>query len=151
MAVLVIALSIAGGFVLPWIPLVLVAMVVLAMFSAGIALMLSIANVHFRDTQYFVSIIMQIWMYLTPVIYPVSLVDTQSQRVGGLLGTGITFGDIYRLNPMEHFVTLFRQLMYDNRWPDPMELLICTVWALVSLALGVLIFRRSERDLAELL
>lgn len=45
MGVLVIALTIAGAFVLPWLPLVLVLMVLLAFFAAGIALMLAVANV----------------------------------------------------------------------------------------------------------
>jgi lipopolysaccharide transport system permease protein len=151
MLVLVVALSIAGGFVLPWIPLVLVLMVVLAVFATGVALMLSVANVHFRDTQYFVGIAMQIWMYLTPIVYPINLVASQSNEIGGLFGSQITLLDVYQLNPMERFVSVFRQLLYDNRWPDLNDFLTCIVWALVSLVIGVLVFRRSEKGLAELL
>jgi lipopolysaccharide transport system permease protein len=151
MAVLVVALSIAGGFVLPWIPLVLVAMVLLTIFAAGLALMLSVANVYFRDTQYFMTIFLQIWMYLTPVIYPLRTVQTDSASVGGLLGTKITIADIYGLNPMEHFVALFRELLYDERWPDGSEWLICLGWAIVAAVAGLLIFRRNERKLAEIL
>lgn len=151
MGVLIIALSIAGAFVLPWIPLVLVIMVMLALFASGIALMLSVANVYFRDTEYFLTIITQIWMYLTPIIYPITLVDQASKDVGGLLGTGITLIDIYRLNPMEHFVLVFRQVLYDNRWPDGIEMLICLGWSLASIIIGMLVFRRNERNLAEAL
>jgi len=151
MAVLVIALSIAGAFVLPWIPLLLLVMVLLALFATGVSLMLSVANVYFRDTQYFLTIILQIWMYLTPIIYPSSLVEQASKDVGGLLGTPFTLIDIYRLNPMDHYVAVFRQVLYDNRWPDPLELLICTAWALVALVLGMIVFRRNERNLAEAL
>lgn len=151
MGVLAVALSIAGAFVVPWLPLVLMMMMLLALFGAGIALMLSIANVYFRDTQYFLTIVLQIWMYLTPIIYPVSLVDEQSDRIGGLLGTSVTISDIFRLNPMEQFVTVFRQLMYDNRFPDFADLIACAVWAVVSLVLGLVVFRRNERKLAEAL
>jgi lipopolysaccharide transport system permease protein len=151
MAVLIIAISIAGGFVLPWIPLVLLAMILLAVFAAGIGLMLSVANVYFRDTEHFVGILLQIWMYFSPIIYPLSLVLTGSKKVGGLLGTNITVADIYQLNPVEHFVMIFRNLMYDNRFPDPAEWLVCTIWALASLLLGAIIFRRNERNLAETL
>jgi lipopolysaccharide transport system permease protein len=151
MAVLVIALSIAGGFVLPWLPLVVVAMLLLAMFATGIALMLSVANVYFRDTQYLLSIVLQIWMYLTPIIYPITLVQTQSDKTGGLIGTPVSIIDIYRLNPMEHFVNLFRQLMYDNRWPDGVEWIVCAACAIVSLGIGLIVFRRNERNLAEAL
>jgi lipopolysaccharide transport system permease protein len=149
--VLVVALTIVGGFVLPWIPLMLVAMVILAVFAAGLALMLSVANVHFRDTQYFVTIVLQLWLYLTPIIYPITLVETQSEAVGGIFGSSITILDIYNLNPMVYFVELFRNLLYDNRFPDPSTWLWCLVAAGVSIVIGVLVFRRGERGLAEAL
>lgn len=151
MAVLVIALSIVGSFVLPWLPLLIVIMLLLTIFAAGVALMLSIANVYFRDTQYFLTIVLQIWMYLSPIIYPISLVQEQSDRVGGLFGTPITIEGIYTANPMVHFVEIFRNLLYDNRWPDPAEWLICSAWAVGALVVGVIVFRRNERRLAEVL
>lgn len=150
MAVLVVALSIFGGFVLPWLPLVIVAMALLLLFGAGLALLLSVANVHFRDTQNFVNILLPIWMYLSPIIYPLSLVQRQSDRIGDLFW-GISVLDIYSWNPMVSFVGLFRQLMYDNRFPDPWLWLTCSIWAIVALAIGVLVFARSEKKLAELL
>jgi ABC-2 type transport system permease protein len=151
MAVLLVALLIAGSFVWPWIPLVIVTMIILAAFAAGLALMLSVANVHFRDTQYFVSILLQIWMYLTPIIYPYQLFQGQSDKVGGLLGTQITLYEIYRLNPMERFVEVFRNMLYDNRWPDGGDFLYIVVAAALSLFIGVLVFRRAEKGLAEAL
>lgn len=151
MLVLVIALSVVGGFVLPWIPLVIVIMLLLAVFAAGIALMLSVANVYFRDTEYFLTIILQLWLYLTPIIYPAKMVDDQSASVGGLFGTPVTIADIYHVNPMEHFINVFRQLLYDNRWPDPHEWLICALWSVGAFAVGMFVFHRKERNLAELL
>lgn len=90
-------------------------------------------------------------MYLTPIIYPLNLVQDQSDRIGPLLGTQITLVDIFRWNPMENFVDLFRQLLYDNRWPDASTFLICTAWSFASLAIGIWIFRRNEKSLAEAL
>ncbi|QEE60829.1 ABC transporter permease [Salinibacterium sp. dk2585] len=150
-AVLVVVLSILGAFVLPWIPLVIVAMVLLAVFAAGLALMLAIANVYFRDTQWFLSIVLQLWMYLSPVIYPVSLVEDASKGVGGIWGTSITILDLYHLNPMVYFLELFRNLLYDNRWPDPMTWLICLAWAVGAFVVGLWVFRRNEKNLAEAL
>jgi len=151
MGVLLIVLVIIGSFVWPWIPLLLVIMFLLAVFAAGVALMLAIANVYFRDTQWFLGIILQMWMYLTPIIYPASLVTQQSERVGYLFGTGLTVDFIYNLNPMTHFVEVFRNMLYDNRWPDPTEWLICALWAVASLFIGVVVFRRNENNLAEAL
>jgi len=151
MGVLVVVLALCGSFIWPWIPFTLVMMVVLAFFAAGLSLMLAVANVHFRDTQYLVGIVLQIWMYLTPIIYPISLVQVQSDAHGGLFGTSITLMDIYKLNPLEHFVAVFRNLMYDNRMPSGTDVLLCIVWAVGSMVVGVWVFRRSEKKLAELL
>ncbi|WP_104082408.1 ABC transporter permease [Cryobacterium sp. Y11] len=151
MGVLVVVLVLCGAFVWPWLLLTVVAMFLLALFAGGLALMLAVANVHFRDTQYFVSIVLQIWMYLTPIIYPISLVEDQSVAYGGLFGTSITLLDIYRLNPLERFVAVFRQLLYDNRWPDPTDLLLCAIWALGAFVIGIAVFRRNEKKLAEAL
>lgn len=151
MAVLLVVLLIIGSFVLPWIPFMLVIMALLAVFATGVALMLAIANVYFRDTQYFLSIVLQIWMYLTPIIYPASLVGVQSEKIGGLFGTDISVETIYNLNPMVHFLEVFRNLLYDNRWPALEEWLICAAWAAGSLLIGMLVFQRNEKKLAEAL
>ncbi len=151
MGVLVIALAIAGSFVWPWLPLLLVVMGLLTFFATGVALLLAVANVYFRDTQYFLTILLQIWMYLTPIIYPLSLVQNESAKVGGLLGTTVTVVDIFELNPMLYFVEIFRNLLYDNRWPALEAWLICLGWAIGATLVGVLVFRRNERRFAELL
>ncbi len=89
----------------------------LAVFALGIALMLSIANVYFRDTAQFVGIFMQIWFYATPIVYPVSLI-TKQQDAWVAEGNDFPLVTLYKLNPLEHFTTVFRNLFYDNRWPS---------------------------------
>jgi len=151
MGVLVIVLLAVGSWVLPWVPIVIVMMVLLAVFASGIALMLSVANVYFRDTQYFVSLLLQVWFYLTPIIYPVSLVKAQSDEIGGIAGSPVTVEGLYALNPMVHFTAVFRELLYDNRWPSVGPLLVCVGWAVGTFILGLLVFRRNEKGLAEAL
>lgn len=151
MLVLVVALAIVGGFIYPWIPLILVAMVLLAAFATGFALALSIFNVHFRDLQYFMSIMLTLWMYLTPIVYPISLVAYQSERIGPLFGWGPTILQVYRWNPMERFVEVFRNLLYDNRFPTLQDSIFVIISAALSLILGYWIFHKNERGLAEAL
>lgn len=151
MGVLIAVLAIAGSFIWPWIPIVILLMALLALFASGLAMMLSVANVYFRDTEHILSLALQIWMYLTPIIYPISLVQEQSERVGGLLGTQVTIMDIYCLNPLERFVALFRQVMYDNTWPNGGDLLFCLVVTVISVGLGLFVFSRNEKGLAEAL
>ncbi|MGK0722260.1 ABC transporter permease [Leucobacter sp. W1478] len=151
MSVLTVALLVFGSSILIWLPGVLLVMLLLALFAIGLGMALSIVNVHFRDTQYLLSILLQLWMYLTPIIYPATLIRDLSDRVGNLLNTNLTIYDVYTWNPMYHFVSAFRQLMYDNRWPDSQNLLICASWTAVALILGLWVFGRSEKKIAEIL
>jgi ABC-2 type transport system permease protein len=59
--------------------------------------------------------------------------------------------DIYSLNPIVHFVSAFRNVLYDNRLPSAFDLGMCGIWALVSLSIGVGVFRRMDSKLAEYL
>ena len=151
MAVLAIALSLLGSFVLPWVPLVAVFMVVFALFSVGLAMVFSIINVYFRDLAYLLTIVLQFWFYLTPILYPVELVATQSDQLGGLVGTPVTLVDIYSLNPVLGFIEIFRNLLYDNRLPDMVTVVVALGWTIAALGAGLLVYARKEKQLAELL
>lgn len=151
MGILLIALMLFGANVFIWLPLTIYVMLLLAVFASGIALMLSIANAYFRDVEHFLVLILQIWFFLNPIMYPMTLVQTQSETVGPLLGTNITILDLYQLNPMEKFIVTFRELLYDNRAPSLTDLGVLTLVAFVSLAIGLLIFRKNEAKLAEVL
>lgn len=150
MAALALALLLLGAMVLPWIPAVVAMMVLLGLFATGVAMLLSIANVYFRDTQHFVGILFQAWFYFTPILYPVTMVAERSDAHGPLLGS-VTILDLYRLNPMERFVEVFRNLMYDNRWPALDSVLFCVGWTTAVLVVGSWVFQRNQAKLAELL
>lgn len=145
MLVLSAALLIFGSMVLPWLPVVIISMLVLTAFALGLALMLAVANVYFRDTQHFLSIFMQFWFYATPIVYPVSLVPDR----GDVLGISLPLRSLYELNPMEHFVAVFRSLLYDGRFPELGDVLYTVGAAVVVLAAGWAIFQRYEPRLAE--
>ena len=151
MAVLVVALALLGSFVLPWLLLVVIFMVVFAVFAVGLSMIFSIINVYFRDLAYLLTIVLQFWFYLTPILYPVELVATQSDKLGGLLGTSVTLLDVYSLNPVEGFIEIFRNLLYDNRMPDLWTVVIALVWTASAFAVGSWMYSRKEKLLAELL
>ncbi|WP_237713797.1 MULTISPECIES: ABC transporter permease [Rhodococcus] len=150
MAVLLVALLIAGAHVLPWLPLVVVFMVLMWLFATGVSMMAAIGNVYFRDTQHFVTIFFQVWFYLTPIVYPASLVGEQSERLGPVVGS-VTVFDLYQLNPLEQFAQAFRTLLYDNQWPALPNAMACVVCGVAAFLLGCTIFKRHEKGLAEAL
>lgn len=145
LAVLALVLMLFGAWPLLFVPVIVVFMILLAMFSVGLAMMLAILNVHFRDTQHFTSIFLQMWMFLTPIIYPLSFVANRAADIGPWLL------DLYRLNPMERFVTVFRNLLYDSRLPALDDALFCVAVAGIFFGLGFWIFSKNEKRLAELL
>jgi len=59
--------------------------------------------------------------------------------------------DLYRLNPMERFVAVFRDLLYNNRWPAWDDVTYCVAFAVIVFVVGLVVFRRKEHDLAEAL
>ncbi|AZI58525.1 ABC transporter permease [Nakamurella antarctica] len=148
LVVLLVALVLFGAT--PWLflPGVIVAVVVMAFFGLGIALMLSIANVYFRDTAQFVGIFMQIWFYATPIIYPVHLIQDKQIELKAQ-GNNIPLEFIYRLNPLDRFSTIFRNLFYDNRWPAWDDALYCFCAAAISMTLGIWVFTRFQGKIAE--
>ena len=151
MAVLIVALLFAGAKIWLTFPYLLLAIALLFFFAAGLSLLLSILNAYFRDTEHLVSIALQLWMYLTPVIYPLSLVQEQSARIGGLMGTNITLIDVYQLNPMDQFINLFRSILYDVGQPDISTLVSCLLWSSVSIFLGLLVYSKQDKFLAEVM
>ena len=74
MTLLCIVLLIFGSPLLPWLPVLLLLMALLAMFTSGLALILAIGAVFFRDLKYLWTIVSQIWFFSTPVIYDPALV-----------------------------------------------------------------------------
>lgn len=114
----------------------------LAMFALGLALIASVVNVYFRDMQHLVSIFLLAWLYATPIIYPITLVEAR-------LGADSTGFAIYQLNPLTRFVEAFRDLLYDSRLPDPTTIGFLAVVSLATLAIGHLVFRSLEGTLAE--
>ena len=151
MGLLVVALALLGSFVLLWLPLVALFMVLFAVFAIGLSMIFSIINVYFRDLAYLLTIVLQFWFYLTPILYPVELVATQSDKLGGLMGTPVTLLDVYSLNPVEGFIEIFRNLLYDNRLPDLWTVVIAFAWTVSAFAVGTWMYSRKEKMLAELL
>ena len=78
-------------------------------------------------------------------MYPISYVpDTAT-----VFGVQIPLGDIYRLNPIVVFVGAFRDVMYDLRWPPLLDFAYLIAWAGGLLLLGMWVFGRLDRRLAE--
>ncbi len=115
------------------IPLV---MLVEYIFALGISLIVSSVNVYFRDLQHILGIISMAWMYFTPIIYNINDVPDKWQSV-------------FRLNPMCHIITAYRDILYYKKIPEMGALLGTGAVSLLVLVVGFLIFAKLKRRFAE--
>ncbi len=117
--------------------------ILLALVTAlGAGIWLAVLNVEYRDVRYVVPFFIQIWLFVTPVIYPTGKV------VAKLAEAGIPTW-VYGLNPMAGVVEGFRWALLGSR---ELPVGIVTTSALVSLVLlvtGAFYFRRMDRTFAD--
>ena len=107
--------------------------------------MLSVFNVYFRDVKHFMAILLQVLFYTAPIVYPIRYVPEHAH----VLGMEIPLLRIYRLNPLVRFVGAFRAVLYDLRIPDLWDTMYVVIWAVAMLVIGMWVFSRLDRRLAE--
>lgn len=140
LGVLSVVLLIVGSPLLPWLPVVILLSGVLAVFAAGIALALSALSVYFKDLTYLWAIVLQVWFFITPVVYPPSLVESELPEWAQ---------NVLRANPMVHFVGAYRDLLYHGRMPGLDRIGAISLSAAVSIVAGWWVFSRLSRRLPE--
>jgi lipopolysaccharide transport system permease protein len=143
LSVLCVILLLLGNMVLPWIPLLLVIVAIQTVFVLGIGFMLSVLNVYFRDFKHFIGISLQALFYSAPIVYPMRFVVDAATR------TSFPLLRVYELNPLVRFVDAYRAVLYDLRFPALSDMIYISLWAVAMLVLGLLVFHRLDRRLAE--
>ena len=116
-----------------WLP---VLVVFLCLFSIGLSLILASLAVFFRDIIHLWGVVLTAWTYLTPLFW-----DYQMLVEGGAPEVILAF---VQLNPMYSYVTFMRDISLWQQDPSLFTLGSCIVWALLFLAIGVAVFRRTE-------
>ena len=122
---------------LTWNALWLIPLTLLTVLAAlAVGLWLSALNVQYRDIQQMVPFLLQIWMYATPIVYPITIIPEGTIRY------------LYSLNPMVGVVQGFRWALFGGSAPD-MTLLFSSAAVLVLLISGLFFFRRMEKTFAD--
>ena len=116
-------------------PLVMLIEYVLAL---GITMIISAADVYFRDLEHILGILSMAWMFMTPIMYDVSIVPENLLPV-------------FHINPMTNVVIAYRDIMYSGGVPHLETLGIAAGMGLLFLILGFLIFGRLKRRFSEVM
>lgn len=137
--VILLGVVIAYGVTLSLTLLVLPLLAVVALAAClGVSSALAAANVRFRDVQYVVPFAVQLWLFLTPVVYPIKLIPSAWRTIAAL-------------NPMVGVVEGFRWAVLGGTRAPTTLMLVSAASAAVLLALGLAYFDRVERRLADLM
>jgi lipopolysaccharide transport system permease protein len=104
-------------------------------FALGVGLWLSALNVEYRDVRHAVPFVVQVWMFLTPVIWPLSKLEPPYRWLAAL-------------NPMAGVVEGFRAAVLGQPWDWVALAMACAV-TVTTLVTGAFYFRRLERSFAD--
>ena len=137
--ILFLALMLWYEINLTWWVLVLPVFLLFALATAlAVGLWLSALYVRFRDIIYIIPVLTQIWMFASPVVYPVSLVPEKWRL-------------LYSLNPMVGVIEAFRWALLGKESPDFVLIAVSALVVTIVLAGGVVFFRNMERTFADII
>jgi lipopolysaccharide transport system permease protein len=111
---------------------------IITSFALAISLFLSATQVRFRDIGVAVPLLLQLWLFATPVIYPLSAVPSR-------------FRSVYNLNPMVAVIESFRQVLLRGAPPDFRSLTIAAILSVVLLFLSYVYFKHFETTMADII
>ena len=117
-----------------WLPVIILFALLTAL---AVGLWLSAINVQYRDVQHMVPFIVQVWMYASPIVYPIDIIPEGIWRV------------LYGLNPMVGVIQSYRWALLGGDQPDA-TMWISVLVVIILLVSGLFYFRRMEKTFADI-
>ena len=121
-------------FPMGWLYLPVILSIQLAL-SLGIGLAGAALNVFYRDIKHLFALVLQVWLYATPIIYPTTMVPEQLRPY-------------YFINPMAGIIEAYRAVLLYQRLPE-LNLLISAIISVIVLLIGYWFFKRVENQFAD--
>lgn len=113
-----------------------ISMLLLGAFALGVGLIVSTMSIYFPDVSDMYSLVLTGWMYLTPIVYPETLIP-EAYRYW-----------FFHLNPMYYYVKIFRAPIFEGVIPDGSTLLVATLISAITLTIGWLFFSKRSDEFA---
>jgi lipopolysaccharide transport system permease protein len=109
---------------------------ILALFAIGLGITLGVLNVFFRDVGQFFGIVIQFWFWLTPIVYPLSILPESVQKM-------------MRYNPMAGLINAFQNIFVGQLWPAWESLVPVTIVAVILCVFGLRLFRKHAGEMVD--
>lgn len=141
--VAVIIVGVIEGIGVSWhIALVPLLFILFYFFCLGLGLLLSCFTVFFRDTLHIYGILLTAWTYFTPIFYTLDSLGMYKSE--DALWWQVIAVKIFEYNPMYQYINMFRNIVLFHTTPSLKETLLCIIYAVISLALGALVFTKKQ-------
>lgn len=105
-------------------------------FSVGLGITAGVLNVFFRDVGQLFGVILQFWFWLTPVVYPITILPNSVRS-------------IVELNPMTTLLTAYQTIVVTGQWPNWKSLWPSALIALLLCILGMYLFRKHAGEMVD--
>jgi lipopolysaccharide transport system permease protein len=106
-------------------------------FASGLGLIFGTINIFFRDVGQALVIFLQFWFWLTPIVYPISILPDLFQKL------------MLQLNPMAHLILAYQNVVLYDTWPNWRDFQLFTLATVVSLLFGFLIFKKLSNEMVD--
>jgi lipopolysaccharide transport system permease protein len=136
--VLIVAILIIARTLHLWILAFPILLIIQLLFTVGLGWLLAAGNAYLRDLTQVAGVGMVVWMYLTPVVYPMTAVPSQFQTY-------------IWLNPLSHLISGYRAIFLDGISPFTAGFFYFTLFAIVLFTIGLWVFHLGEREFADIL
>lgn len=120
---------------LPFLALVPVLVVEIA-FAIGLGIVLGVLNVFFRDVGQLFGVVLQFWFWLTPIVYPITILPERMQA-------------LMHFNPMLSVITAYQTILVHGAWPRWTSLWPTVVLAVALCAWGMRLFRKRSGEMVD--
>ena len=128
---LLAVMLLTGTPIRPAILLLPFGLICLVGFCIGMGFVLSTLMVFFRDTQFLWGVVSMLWMYMTPIFYPESIIPAH-------------YMTLYKCNPMYHIIRFVRIVLIEGVSPEPKAYALCLIASFVPLIFGAIIFKKNQ-------
>ena len=119
-----------------------ISITILLIAMIGLAFVFSVITVYFRDFRFVLEILLQIWFYSTPILYPTSIVSRKASST--LHKLFIIYNDI---NPLRYFMELFQQPICYASLPSNTSFTLAVAYALLIFFVGYIFFKKYDEKL----
>jgi lipopolysaccharide transport system permease protein len=116
-------------------PIILIIQTILVV---GLTLLLSAANVYFRDLEHITGVVIMAWFFFTPIIYPMEMVPDEIKS-------------LFALNPMLPVIKAYQDIFFYQKFPDWSNLGIFTVGSIIFFLFALTVFRKLQKNFAEMI